>query len=57
MIAPGDSVELIPVLERAQDTGASANWKVDEALGVTREVFQGHPWIGVLFCANDLVDT
>ncbi len=34
---------------------ATANWKVDEALSVTREVFQGHPGIGVLFCANDMM--
>jgi ribose transport system substrate-binding protein len=33
----------------------SANWKIDEAYGVTRALFKAHPGIGVLFCANDMM--
>lgn len=33
----------------------SANWKIDEAYGVTRAIFKAHPGVGVLFCANDMM--
>jgi len=34
---------------------ASANWKIDEAYGVTRKMLKAHPKIGILFCANDMM--
>jgi len=33
----------------------TANWKIDEAYGVTRAIFKAHPGVGVLFCANDMM--
>lgn len=33
----------------------SANWKVDEAYRVIRRVFDQHPAIGAVFCANDMM--
>jgi ribose transport system substrate-binding protein len=33
----------------------SANWKIDEAYVLTRKLFQLHPKLGVLFCANDMM--
>ena len=33
----------------------TANWKIDEAYGVTGRMFKQHPRIGVLFCANDMM--
>lgn len=33
----------------------SANWKIDEALEVTKNLFASHPNIGVIFCANDMM--
>ena len=34
---------------------ASANWKIDEAYILTRSLFQIHPRLGILFCANDMM--
>lgn len=34
---------------------ATANWKIDEAYEVTREIFAEHPNIKALFCANDMM--
>ena len=33
----------------------TANWKIDEGFSVARTMFQHHPRIGVLFCANDMM--
>ncbi|HWQ10211.1 MAG TPA: sugar ABC transporter substrate-binding protein [Holophaga sp.] len=33
----------------------TANWKIDEAYGVTRNLVKSHPKIGILFCANDMM--
>jgi len=33
----------------------SANWKIDEAFAVTARMFQKHPDIGMIFCANDMM--
>lgn len=33
----------------------TANWKVDEAYEVTRQLFAAHPDIGAIFCANDMM--
>jgi ribose transport system substrate-binding protein len=33
----------------------TAHWKIDEAYEVTRRLFQAHPRLGVLFCANDMM--
>lgn len=33
----------------------AAQWKLDEGHRVTRELFEQHPNIGVIFCANDLM--
>jgi ribose transport system substrate-binding protein len=33
----------------------TANWKIDEGYGVTKNMFKAHPKIGVLFCANDMM--
>ena len=33
----------------------TANWKIDEAYGLTRALFKAHPGIVVLFCANDMM--
>ena len=33
----------------------SANWKVDEAYRVIQRVFDRHPSIGAVFCANDMM--
>ena len=32
-----------------------ANWKIDEAFNITRKLFQRHPRLGLLFCANDMM--
>lgn len=34
---------------------ASAHWKVDEGLTVARALFEHHPNIEILFCANDMM--
>ncbi|WP_432471788.1 substrate-binding domain-containing protein [Amphritea sp. HPY] len=36
----------------AQET---AHWKIDEAYDVTRQMFEQHPQIKALFCANDMM--
>ncbi|MBC9784962.1 sugar ABC transporter substrate-binding protein [Heliobacterium chlorum] len=36
----------------ASQTG---NWKIDEAYEVTAKLFQSHPNIGAIFCANDMM--
>ena len=33
----------------------TANWKIDEAYGVTRNLLRSHPKVGILFCANDMM--
>jgi ribose transport system substrate-binding protein len=33
----------------------SAYWKIDEARAVTARLFERHPGIGAIFCANDLM--
>ena len=33
----------------------SADWKVDKAYRVIQDVFDRHPWIGAVFCANDMM--
>lgn len=33
----------------------TANWKIDEAYSVTAKIFQKHPNIGAVFCANDMM--
>ena len=33
----------------------SANWKIDEAFEVTKQMFNQHPDINALFCANDMM--
>lgn len=33
----------------------TANWKIDEAYNVTRQLFEKHPDIGLIFCANDMM--
>ncbi len=33
----------------------TANWKIDEAYGVAQGLFNRHPEIGLLFCANDMM--
>lgn len=33
----------------------TANWKIDEAESVTRDIFAKHPDIGAMFCANDMM--
>jgi len=33
----------------------SAHWKIDEAYAVTRKLFNAHPRLGVIFCANDMM--
>lgn len=33
----------------------TANWKIDEALEVSKQLFVQHPEIGILFCANDMM--
>jgi ribose transport system substrate-binding protein len=33
----------------------SANWKIDEAYEVSRNLFETHPEIGLVFCANDMM--
>jgi len=33
----------------------TANWKIDEAFNVTRNLFSNHPDIRVIFCANDMM--
>ncbi|MBD0334503.1 MAG: substrate-binding domain-containing protein [Cyanobacteria bacterium Co-bin13] len=34
---------------------ASANWKIDEAYEVAQQIWQKHPDIGAIFCANDMM--
>lgn len=34
---------------------ATANWKIDEAYEVTKQIFAKNPDIGVIFCANDMM--
>lgn len=34
---------------------ATANWKIDEAYEVARQLFTQHPQIGAIFCANDMM--
>ena len=36
----------------AQET---ANWKVDEGLQIAQGIFQSHPNVQILFCANDMM--
>lgn len=33
----------------------TAHWKIDEAYDVTRQIFEQHPDIKALFCANDMM--
>ncbi|MEH6633270.1 MAG: substrate-binding domain-containing protein [Halopseudomonas aestusnigri] len=33
----------------------TAHWKVDEGYEVTKKLFENHPGISVLFCANDMM--
>jgi ribose transport system substrate-binding protein len=33
----------------------TANWKIDEAYAVARNLLKAHPKVGVLFCANDMM--
>ena len=33
----------------------TANWKIDEAFDRTKKIFDAHPDIGILFCANDMM--
>lgn len=33
----------------------TAHWKIDEGYEVTRQLFERHPNIGALFCANDMM--
>jgi ribose transport system substrate-binding protein len=33
----------------------TANWKIDEAYAVTKNIFKRYPNIGALFCANDMM--
>lgn len=33
----------------------SAHWQIDEARDVTRKIFEQHPGVGVIFCANDMM--
>lgn len=33
----------------------TAHWKIDEAYNVTRQMFEQHPQIKALFCANDMM--
>jgi ribose transport system substrate-binding protein len=33
----------------------TAHWKIDEAYDVTARLFEKHPGIGAIFCANDLM--
>jgi ribose transport system substrate-binding protein len=33
----------------------TANWKIDEAYQVTTELFNQHPDVSVIFCANDMM--
>lgn len=33
----------------------SAHWKIDEALAVARGIFEQHPDVRILFCANDMM--
>ncbi len=33
----------------------TAHWKIDEAYDVTAQLFEQHPDIGALFCANDMM--
>jgi ribose transport system substrate-binding protein len=33
----------------------TARWKIDEAYDVTERLFEKHPGIGAIFCANDLM--
>ena len=33
----------------------SANWKVDEGRAVARGIFEAHPGVRLLFCANDMM--
>ena len=33
----------------------SADWKVDKAYQVIQDIFDRHPWIGAVFCANDMM--
>ena len=33
----------------------SANWKIDEAYGTTKQIFARHPMITLLFAANDMM--
>ena len=35
--------------------GRSADWKVDEGRDVAKGMFERHPGIGLLFCANDMM--
>ena len=34
---------------------ATANWKIDEAYEVTKQIFARNPDIGAIFCANDMM--
>ena len=34
---------------------ATANWKIDEAYEVTKQIFEKNPDIGAIFCANDMM--
>ena len=33
----------------------TANWKIDEAYAVSRKLFEAHPDITLVFCANDMM--
>jgi ribose transport system substrate-binding protein len=33
----------------------SANWKIDEAYEAARQIWQEHPEVGAIFCANDMM--
>ena len=33
----------------------TANWKIDEAFEVSKQIFSNHPDIKALFCANDMM--
>lgn len=33
----------------------TANWKIDEAYQVTKKIFEEHPNVEVIFCANDMM--
>ncbi|HEY9736203.1 MAG TPA: substrate-binding domain-containing protein [Trichocoleus sp.] len=33
----------------------SANWKIDEAYEAARQLFEQHPNLGAIFCANDMM--